>query len=68
MMMGEVVMMMKVVIIVIVMVMITNYSSNNDSHICDGSGDNSGHDIRNGDDVKYGGYGSNGDGARHHLW
>lgn len=63
-MMVEVVMMMKVVIIVIVM--ITNYSSNNDSYIHDGSGGNSSDDIRNGDDVKCGGRGSNGDGTR--LW
>lgn len=61
-------MMMKVVIIVIVTVMITNYSGNNDSYIHDGSDGNSGDDIRNGDNVKCGGCGSNGDGARRHLW
>lgn len=59
-------MMMKVVIIAIVMVMITDYSGNNDSYIHDGSGGNSSDDIRNGDDVKCGGRGSNDDGTR--LW
>lgn len=62
-----IVMMMKVVIIVIMMVMITNYGSNNDIYTCDGSGDNIGDDISNGDEVKCSGHGSSADGARHHL-